>query len=295
MTGSPGQGVVVGIDGSTHSDQALDWAADEAARRGVPLRIAYAWVLAPYQVPPSDRGDIAEGVAEGADELLRAAQERVRKQHADLEVTGELLTESAAQGLIRLAEDAELLVVGSRGLGRFPSMLLGSVSQSLVAHAPCPVVVLRGGEAPEGAGVEADAPVVLGAGPGEVAAPVRFAFAEAARRGVPLLVVRAWQCPPNTGGYIQLLPEDTPRRENAEREELGRALADARAAFPGVRTVEEVGMHEPAWALVDASARACLLVIGAERRRHRFAMPIGRVAQQVLHHAHCPVTVVPHP
>ncbi|MFC1411605.1 universal stress protein [Streptacidiphilus sp. N1-12] len=307
MTGSPEHGVVVGFDGSSCAEEALDWAAAEAVLRGVPLRIAHSWTLSPYGVPVLEQGDIAQGITEAAEALLQGAQTRVLKEHPELRVDLDLLTEGAAPGLIDLGGRADLLVVGSRGLSRFSSILIGSVSQSLVAHAPCPVVVLRGTtgrtgdrgpesavEQSEAAATTGPAPVVLGAAPGEASAPVGFAFAEAARRGAPLLVVRAWQYPPNVGGYIAPPPGDMGLRDGEEGEELALVLADAAKEFPGVRVVQEVGMHEPAWALVDASTRACLLVVGAERRRHRFAPPIGRVAQQVLHHAHCPVAVVPH-
>ncbi|MHA6764961.1 universal stress protein [Streptacidiphilus sp. PAMC 29251] len=301
---SPERGVVVGFDGSEYAEQALDWAAAEADRRGAPLRIAHSWVLAPYGVPVLEQGDISQGVTAAAAELLHTAQARVLKEYPELRVDVDLLTAGAATGLIGLAEHAELLVVGSRGLNRFSSILIGSVSQSLVAHAPCPVVVLRGAqehsgpedavEVSEAAATTGPAPVVLGAAYGEARAPVEFAFAEAARRGAPLVVVRAWQYPPNVGGYIPLPPGDMSQRDREEGEELAQVVAAARKAFPEVPVTQEVGMHEPAWALVDASTRACLLVVGAERRRHRFAPPIGRVAQQVLHHAHCPVAVVPH-
>lgn len=299
MVQSTKSGVVVGIDSSTYSEHALDWAATEAALRGVALRIAHSWDLGPYRMPDQDRGDIARSAGDAAAELLRSAQEQTRKHHPDLQVDTTLLAEDAVPGLIRLAGQAELVVVGARGLSRFASVLIGSVSQRLVAHAPCPVVVLRDAADTAGTAEPATAavpaPVLLAAGPGEAPEPIRFAFAEAARRNVPVLVVRAWQYPPNLGGYIPLPLDDLDQRDATEREELAQTIADARETFPQVPTVLEAGMHEPAGALVDASSRACLLVVGAQRPRHRFAMPVGRVAQQVLHYAHCPVAVVPHP
>lgn len=302
MVDSAQRGVVVGIDGSAHAEQALEWAAGEAALRGVPLRIAHSGSLASYPVPEQDRAALTRNIAEASDGLLHEAEQRVRARYGELEVQTSTLSEDAVPGLIGLAGRAELMVVGSRGLNSFSSMLIGSVSQSLVAHAPCPVVVLRGAPttaAPTDADVVAGAaavanPVVLGAGHGEAAAPVGFAFAEAARRGVPLRVVRGWRYPPSYGGFIPFPIEDTGLRDQVEAEDLQEQVAAVRKEFPDVRVDFDVSMNEPAWVLVDASARAALVVIGANRGRRRFALPVGRVAQQVLHHAACPVAVVPH-
>ena len=247
--------------------------------------------------------DGAKTMIQAAEELLARAGSRVREQHAGLRVDVEVLPEEAVPGLIRLAGDAALLVVGARGLSRFSSVLIGSVSQSMVAHAACPVVVFRG--AAEEADQEAVRPpdtvtvpepdaVVLGAAPGEASAPVEFAFAEAARRGVPLLAVRAWAYPTSYSGYMVMPPDDSDQRNSEETDELLGVLAPARAAYPDVKVFTEVGMSDPAATLVRVSAGAGLVVLGAERHRNPFAMPTGRVAQQVLHHAHAPVAVVPH-
>ncbi|MHA6758003.1 universal stress protein [Streptacidiphilus sp. PAMC 29251] len=307
MSGSTVRSVVVGIDASSHAQEALDWAADEAVLRATPLRIAHAWTLAPHRVPGTDGVVVATTMIQAAEEMLARAGSRVQERHSGLRVDFEVLPEEAVPGLIRLAEDAELLVVGSRGLSRFSSVLIGSVSQSLVAHASCPVVVFRGASdgtvpAAEAAVVEpgdaATLPgpgaVVLGAAPGEVGAPVEFAFAEADRRGVALLAVRTWMYPPSYSGYMVMPPDDSDERNGEETRDLLEVLAAARKEYPDVRVFTEVGMNDPSIALVRVSAGAGLVVVGANRHRNRFALPIGRVAQQVLHHAHAPVAVVPH-
>jgi len=303
MAGSSAHGIVVGIDRSVHADEVLDWAGAEAALRGVPLQIGHSWSQPPHG-PAEEREDIDTGAAEAAAEMLRKAQERVRKQYGNLQVDVALMPEGPVAGLIRLGARADLLVVGSRGLSRFASALVGSVAQSLVAHAPCPVVVMRGISERTGTtggleswaptGTTGCAPVVLGAAPGELYAPVEFAFAEAARREVPLLAVRAWRYSPRYGGYGPVHKADMGLRNREEGDELSDVLAEAHESFPGVQVIREVGMNEPAWALIDASSRACLMVVGTERRRHNLALPIGRVAGQVLHNARCPVAVVPH-
>lgn len=306
MSSSTARSVVVGVDASVHAQAALDWAADEAVLRGVPLRIAHAWTPAPHRVPGTDGAGAAKSLLQAAEEMLAQAGSHVQERHSGLTVGFEILPEEAAPGLIRLAQDADLLVVGSRGLSRFASVLIGSVSQSLVAHASCPVVVFRGAS---GAADQASAPggssgrtatvpgpgaILLGTAPGEVAAPVEFAFAEAARRGVSLLAVRTWMYPASYGGYMVLPPDDSEERNAEENRDLLEVLASARKEYPDVRVFTEVGMGDAATTLVRLSDGAGLVVLGADRHRNRFALPIGRVAQQVLHHACAPVAVVPH-
>jgi len=306
MSGSTVRSVVVGVDASTHAGEALDWAADEAALRGSPLRIAHAWTPAPHRVPGKDGVEGATSMIQAAEELLARAGVRVKERHSGLQVDFEVLPEEAVPGLIRLAQDADLLVVGSRGLSRFSSILIGSVSQSLVAHAPCPVVVFRGApdaigpaaaavvEPGDGVTVPGPGAVVLGAAPGEVAGPVEFAFAEADRRGVSLLAVHTWMYPVSYSGFMVMPPDDSDQRNGEEARDLLEVLATARKEYPQVKVFTEVGMNEPATTLVRLSAGAGLVVLGANRHRNRFALPIGSVAQQVLHYAHAPVAVVPH-
>ena len=288
-TTAPVHGVVVGIDTSPGSEPALDWAASEAARRGVALHIAHSWSLSPYQVPSGERGDLAEDQLRAAQQLVRRAEDRARAGRPGLQVDSELLSDRAVPGLVVAAAQAAMLVVGARGRNRLASTLLGSVSQGLAAHGRCPVIVVRGA-VNGGSG----APVVLGAGPGEAAAVVGFAFAEAALLGAPLRVIRTWAYPAVYPGIVALPPIEETGRAEQETADLTEVLAAARKAHPEVRVLTEVSLDEAEAALVDASAGARLVVVGAERHQRRFTLPLGRVAQRVLHHAHCPVAIVPH-
>lgn len=133
--------IVVGIDGSEHALRAVAWAVDEARLRGAELVIAYAindrdlpaWP-APHVVPSHDELEAAG--RELLDEALVAVDT------SGVEVTTDIASGSPARRLCDLARDADLLVVGARGLGGFRGLLMGSVSQQTVAHAPCPVVVV---------------------------------------------------------------------------------------------------------------------------------------------------------
>jgi nucleotide-binding universal stress UspA family protein len=146
--------IVVGIDGSQASKDALSWAVAEARLRGdrvvaihawtqpFPASFAYPTAAAFPGVPitPVD-DDLAEAMRRGSEELLAEAVSEV--QAGDVTIERRLVEGPAASALIEAANGAELLVVGSRGHGGFTELLLGSVSQQVANHAPCPVVIVR--------------------------------------------------------------------------------------------------------------------------------------------------------
>jgi nucleotide-binding universal stress UspA family protein len=150
-SGDPDAAVVVGVDGSDPSIRALRFAADEAALRGVPLRVLHAWplVAAPY---------VAEYPGDGVEPEEAARQVLDRTVHSglggrrDIEVRAELAHGPAVRILLEESAGASLLVVGSRGRGGFAELLLGSTSHQVASHASCPVAVVRGPEATDGGG-----------------------------------------------------------------------------------------------------------------------------------------------
>ena len=137
-------GVVVGVDGSEGSRRALQWALEEARVRGAPLRAVFAWS---YLDQPGEGFDAAYGEDDARQRLDRALEE-VAGDVGDVEVERVVVVDLPARALLDAARDADLLVVGSRGVGGFKGLLLGSVSQQVVQHAPCPVVVVPGDERP---------------------------------------------------------------------------------------------------------------------------------------------------
>jgi nucleotide-binding universal stress UspA family protein len=148
--------VAVGIDGSACAEAALRWAADQAAATGSPLEIVTAWDWPRsygWVVPvPSDFDPAAD-----AAKLLAAGQETVRAAHPEVRCSGTVAQGSAPVALVDVSRRVRLLVVGSRGHGELAGMLIGSVSQYCVAHAHCPVVVVRGEHGPaEGAPAGSD-------------------------------------------------------------------------------------------------------------------------------------------
>ena len=138
--------IVVGVDGSKTAELAVRWAAVEARRRGASLELVAAW-----EVPTSNYGfglapiteDVVKGLMQAAEENLGAAIDVVRAEAGDVDVTTRVVEGQPAWALLDVSEDADLLVVGSRGLGGFRELLLGSVSQQCAHHARCPVVIVR--------------------------------------------------------------------------------------------------------------------------------------------------------
>jgi nucleotide-binding universal stress UspA family protein len=131
------EAIVVGVEGSPDSLRALDWAAEAARLRSAPLRIVHAYHVA-------GGPGTAALLDERAQAMLDAAVDRATALAPGIDVTAEVARgESAAQALIGRTNGAALLVVGSRGLGGFPGLLMGSVAEQCLRHASCPVVVVR--------------------------------------------------------------------------------------------------------------------------------------------------------
>lgn len=138
-----GPRIVVGVDGSASATRALRWAADEARLRQLPLHVVHAWMV-PFVEPGGlSGGPMVIGIVEEASrKLLEEAVASIDSAHLPAPVHGTLVCGGAAGALLQNAEGAELLVVGARGHGGFAGLLLGSVSDQVVRHAPCPVVVV---------------------------------------------------------------------------------------------------------------------------------------------------------
>ena len=138
--------IVVGIDGSEHSKQALEWALAEAKLRSAELRVIYAWMLPVYATgygfaPGALIDPVA--MADSARSQLDKTLDDVAGYTKDVTIERKAVEGMAAQVLVEEAKGADLLVVGSRGHGGFAGLLLGSVSQQCAHHASCPVVIIR--------------------------------------------------------------------------------------------------------------------------------------------------------
>ncbi|MFF5336188.1 universal stress protein [Streptomyces sp. NPDC013181] len=284
--------IAVGVDGSAESLAAAGWAAREAALRGMPLRIVHAWLWQPLDVPVvQDR----ETQAKTAHAVLREAETHVAGDYPALEVTSEVLQDTPVAALLREAEASEMLVLGSRGHGAFTGFLLGSYGQQVIAAAKRPVISVRAGGEP--ARTEGGEVVVGQQGtPEDSDAVLGFAFGEAAARGAALRAVRAWTLPPvfaYSPGSM-LLANEAGGLEPFERKALAEALAPWRTRFPDVPVTEHVEIGGAGEVLLSAASDAQLLVVGRRTRHAPVGTRIGSVAHAALHHARCPVAVVPH-
>ncbi|MFF4713152.1 universal stress protein [Streptomyces eurythermus] len=284
--------LVVGVDGSDSSLAAVDWAVDESARHGLSLRLLHASLWENYEGarPSFGTGRHAEKVM--ADHIVASCVERARRRNPELRVSGEAVVEDAVSALLRAGPEAFALVTGSRGRGQVAGMLLGSVSLAVAARAVCPVVVVRGEEPGRR---ETAGRVVVGVGDApDGAGAVRFAVREAEVRGCPLTAVRAWRSPSQEPVDHMLIADDAARsREQRAAADLDDALREAAREHPGVE-IDRRPVEGPAHrVLLDASAGADLIVVGAQRRHGPFGLQLGRVSHTLLHHAPCPVAVVP--
>lgn len=284
--------LVVGVDGSESSLRAVDWAADEAVRHTLRLRVVYASVWEPHQSTRSPLGVAELRGRTWAEEVVTGAAERARLRRPELKVASAVLPEAAVPALLRESDQAYAVVVGSRGHGTLAGLLLGSVGLQLAARAPGPVIVVRGAPADHCGGFNQ---VVLGVHDAErSSAAIEFAFAEAQARGSRLHAVHAWRPPTYVLPDVPVPPDLlTETREQEAREMLTDALEKSSRGHESVRVVPEAFNGPAREGLLGAAASADLLVIGARRRHTSPALQLGSVNHAVLHHAPCPVAIVP--
>lgn len=283
--------IIAATDGSESSLRAVEWAAREAVLHRGALRIVSVEALPPRMSPdPAGRETTAGVVRQVTGRVLDRAVERVAEVEPGLAVDTDLLPGPPAQALAGLAAGASMLVVGHRGAGGFAAMVLGSVSRYVATHAACPVVVAR----EETMAVHRE--IVIGIhDPDRSAAALGFGFEEAALRQARLIAVHAWAWSlPSAGSAGALTPQERAVMDSSGLQayaatRLERVIAEWREKYPGVQAGWEVVHAQPARALIGASARADLVVIG----RRATGSTVGSITYPVLNHAHGPVAFVP--
>ena len=284
--------IVAGTDGSEESLRAVDWAAREAVLRGAPLRIVSAAALPPRMMSRAGAGDydtVTDVIMKERDRALAAGAERAAKTAPGLLIDTDSLSGAPAEAVTDSGAGALMLVLGSRGIGAFTALVLGSVSRYAASHASCPVVAVRD-EPP-------DAHRLVGVGvghPDECGDALAFAFEEASVRGASLLALHAWHTPQteiSRAGDTFTAPGTQAAAAGAARHLEG-VLDSCRAKYPDVPVSQEVVHGHPARALIGLSARADLVVMG-RRAKHPGRPGPGSVRHAVLSHAHGPVVTVP--
>ncbi|MCX4849460.1 MULTISPECIES: universal stress protein [unclassified Streptomyces] len=277
--------VIAAVDGSSHSREALDWAAHEAVRRGLGLTIVHA------RTP--DRRVEQETLRREAQELLDRSVRRVTELAPELHPSTLTPLDFPSAALTSLSRNASLVVVGSRGLGGFRSLLLGSNSLAVASMAACPVVVVHGGPSDEDAAEETHSDIVAGVAADESSEGVlEFAFETAASRpGARLRIVHGWTMFSSmlSGGPVF----DRDAVADAAERTLAELTAGWREKYPQVEVVKEPVGGSASRTLVTASATAALTVIGRRRGGESLGLGLSPVAQTTLTHALGPVAVVP--
>jgi len=282
--------IVAGTDGSEESLRAVGWAAREAALRGAPLRIVGTAELLPRMSPRAGESGstydtVTDVLDKDRDRALATAAELAAKTAAGVLIDTDELTGPTAKAVTAAGSGALMLVLGSRGVGAFTALLLGSVSRYAASHASSPVVVTRDASpAPHG---------LIGVGIADTEScrdALTFALEEASLRHAGLHAIHSWRTPQSDFTRAGPVPTESGAQAAADAaSQLAGLLDECRAKYPDVKVTHEVVHGHPGRALAGLSARADLVVIG----RRPGAPGAGSVRHALLNHAHGPVAVVP--
>ncbi|MEU8925347.1 universal stress protein [Kitasatospora sp. NPDC048545] len=281
----PGRPVVLGVDADGTGRMTAAWAADEADRRGLSLRLVHAVPPMFREFRPFDEGRYHKALRERADRELDRTAVFARERHPELAVTTFVAEEVPAPALCRESRHAALVVLGSRRLSRAAEALSTySVAVPVSARAHCPVVVVRDPEH-----TTQDPPYVVVGVDGSAAstAAVDFAVDLAAERRAALRVVSVWQRQP----VVHL---DESAAEQALRRMLFETTAGRREPHPDLSMTHELVRGHPVEELARASEHALAVVVGRRGGGGFTGMRLGSVPHGLLHRAHCPVVIVPH-
>ncbi|MGW2374710.1 universal stress protein [Kitasatospora sp. NPDC001683] len=282
----PRRPVVLGVDALDTGRMTAVWAADEAHRRGLPLRLVHAAPSLFHEFGVFDEGRYRKALRQRADQALDRAASTARERHPGLELITAVDEDFPALVLYRESVHAELMVLGSRRLGRTAELLSTySVTVPVSAQSPCPVVVVRDPEH-----VTQDPPyVVVGVdGSPSSQAAVAFALDLAAERRAALRAIWVWQRPP-VGNL------DEPATERILRRLLVESTAGRHERHPDVTVTHELVHGHPVEELGAASEHALAVVVGRRGQGGFTGMRLGSVPHGLLHRAHCPIVIVPTP
>ncbi|MGB8390356.1 universal stress protein [Mycobacterium sp.] len=283
-------GIVVGIDDSPSARVAVQWAARDAELRKVPLTLVHAvspevstWLRTPLPAGVMRwQQDHGRRLIDGALKVV----EEATAHGGPAGVHTEILASGAVPTLIDLSKEAEMVVTGAHGSGRWPGRLLGSVSSALLRHAHCPVAVIHDDEPSVPAA--AQAPVLVGIdGSPASESGTAIAFDEASRRQVGLIAMHAW----SDLDVSEWPGIDWPATQSMAEEVLAERLAGWQEQYPDVRVSRTVVQAQPARQLVERSEEAQLVVVGSRGRGGFAGMLVGSVGETVAQMARVPVIV----
>jgi nucleotide-binding universal stress UspA family protein len=288
--------IVVGVDGSDASAAALRWALRHAAASGSAVEAVTSWtlpVMGGYMEATIgfDPDVMRTEAIRTATESLQAAVDAVGIPAGKVDAKAEVAEGGAAHVLLELAKGADMIVIGARGRGAFAGALLGSVSQQVAHHTPCPLVIV-----PDRAADRADRPVTtiavgVDGSPGARAA-LAWAVREAALVGATVRAVGAWQMPVYAFPPAVAIPGPDFDLSGPTAALIAEVVADV---APGT-AVEPVVVNGPAaLALLDEAETADLVVVGSRGTGGFAGLLLGSVSQQLAAHSPAPVAIVPEP
>ncbi|MDI2129516.1 universal stress protein [Yinghuangia seranimata] len=282
--------IVVGVEDSEAGRLAVEWAADEAALRERSLLLVRAldWPPGANPEPADDRPwETWSGRFRTAgQQALDTARAQALARRPELTVAAQLYDGTPEQVLRSVSAEASVVVLGSRRLSSLREALTtGSIAVPVIAHAACPVVVVRH------PAHDASVPptVVVGVdGSPESEQALAYAFEEAAPRGAGVLALWACQLPmmPVAGMAADALAQDA-------RDTMDHMLADVVGKYPDVPVRRQIGFDHPVRMLADASKTALAVVVGTRGLGGFRGMLLGSVSHGLVHHAQCPLIVVP--
>ncbi|MGO1950658.1 MAG: universal stress protein [Mycobacteriaceae bacterium] len=287
--------IVVAVDGSDAGAAAVAWAANAAVKRNAPLKLVTAYTMPQFMyadgmVPPQELYDELENEAM---DKINNARDQVRAFSEDIPVSHYIAESTPIDLLLQMSEDADIVVMGSRGLGGLSGLVLGSVSSAVVAHAASPVVVVRKDNdvSPE----TKYGPVVVGVDGSDISREaLAYAFREADARKAPLRAVHSWADAQVQTSLVGLaaVQSQLDSMSAQERKILDDELAPYREKYPDVEIEEVVERDRPIQVLKENADDAQLLVLGSHGRGGFRGMLLGSTSRALLQYAPCPMMVV---
>lgn len=282
--------IVVGVDGSPPSSEAVRWGVAEAILRSAPLLLLACVSYRGAESLPLVGAELrarAERDLTAATELARAHDPR-----GVVHIQTELHWQYAPAVLVDRSESARMIVLGRRGLGEFTGGLIGSVTSAVARHAHCPVAVIEG--APPSLEEGGVGPVVVGVDGSANSEPaIALAFEESALRRTPLIALHAWSDQDLSTLPLETGPDRWKAVAESEQALLGESLTGCTQQYPDVAVQQVLVRDRPVRHLLAQAEEAQLLVVGTRGRGGFKGMTLGSTSAALLHTAPCPLIVVP--
>ncbi|CAN5852228.1 universal stress protein [soil metagenome] len=282
--------IIVGVNGSFVALRAACWAGALADRLAAPLHIVTATPYLGYSPTEATAAIRAAAIAEhreAAEQILKATEDAVRREHPGLVITSTAADDPADQALAAASRTARLLVMGCEDVTATGAVLVGSIMLAVLAHAGCPTVAWRGDAA-----APTDQPIVVGVdGSASDGGALGTAFEFADSLGAPLRVIQSWSLPrPEIDLPVVIDWDDW---EHQQWQHLNQLVEPWRDRYPQVKVTVVCGPVKASRALLQDATDAQLVVVGSRRRNALARGLFGSTSLNLLHHSSVPVVLCP--